>query len=86
MIAGTIRALDEKVLVAPYMVRGGTDAKYFMALSDNVYRFYMGRATPRSMSLAHGVDEHVFIDDYLDGIRFYYLMLKQSAAGGFWAK
>ena len=83
MIAGTIRALDDSVLVAPYMVRGGTDAKYFMALSDNVYRFYMGRATPKSMHLAHGIDEHVRIEDYLDGVRFYYLMIRQSAAGGF---
>ena len=78
MIAGTIRALDESIIVAPYMVRGGTDAKYFMDLSPNVYRFYMGRATPQSMRLVHGIDEHIWIKDYLEGVRFYYLVLRQA--------
>lgn len=83
MIAGTIRALDENIIVAPYMVRGGTDAKYFMPLTPNVYRFYMGRATPKSMHLAHGIDEHIWVKDYLEGVRFFYLMLNQAGRGDF---
>ena len=79
MLAGSIRAMDEGIIVVPYMVRGGTDAKWFNPLSRHVYRFNMGKATPETMRLAHGINEHVSIEDYLLGVRFFYLMLKQSA-------
>lgn len=82
LIASTIRALDPDVIVTPYMVRGGTDAKWFMPLSPHVYRFYMGRATPATMHRVHGIDEHVRIEHYLEGVRFYYLMLVQAGELG----
>ena len=78
LIARTIRAFDNEILVAPYMVRGGTDAKYFYALSPNVYRFVMVRANAKTIKLAHGIDEHVPVSDYLNAIRFYYHMISQS--------
>jgi len=78
LIARTIRGMDENILVAPYMVRGGTDAKYFYALSPNVYRFMMLRFNPDSMRYIHGIDEHVAVEDYLESIRYYYHLLRQS--------
>jgi carboxypeptidase PM20D1 len=78
LIAGTIRGMDENILVAPYMVRGGTDAKYFYGLSPNVYRFLMVNVSPDTMKFVHGIDERVEVEDYLQAIRFYYHLIRQS--------
>ena len=80
IIAATIRGLDDNILVAPYMVQGGTDAKHFYPLSQNVYRFLMFKATPKTLKYAHGIDEQVPVADYLQAIRFYYHLVRQSTA------
>jgi len=79
LIASTIRAMSDNTLVAPYMLQGGTDAKYFYPLSDNVYRFLMFKATPETLKYAHGIDEQVPVEEYLQAIRFYYHLIRQSA-------
>jgi carboxypeptidase PM20D1 len=80
LIASTIRALQPETLVAPYMVRGGTDAKYFYSVSDNVYRFAMINVTPETVRYVHGIDERMPVADYLMAIRFYYNLLRQAVA------
>ena len=80
LIAGTIRGMDDNILVAPYMVRGGTDAKFFYPLSSNVYRFLMIKVDPKTMKYVHGIDEHVAVEEYLRAIRFYYHLVRQSMA------
>jgi carboxypeptidase PM20D1 len=81
LIARTIRGMDDDILVAPYMVRGGTDAKYFYELSPNVYRFMMIRVDPDTIRQIHGIDERVAIADFLEAIRFYYNLIRQSMTG-----
>ncbi len=80
LIASTIRAFQPDGLVAPYMVRGGTDAKYFYSVSDNVYRFAMIHVTPETVRYVHGIDERIPVEDYLLAIRFYYNLLRQGVA------
>jgi carboxypeptidase PM20D1 len=82
LISKTIRGMDENILVAPYMVRGGTDSKYFYAVSPNVYRFMMIRVDPETIKYVHGIDEHVAVEDYLEAIRFYYHLVRQSMGAG----
>jgi carboxypeptidase PM20D1 len=79
LIASTIRGMDENILVTPYMVRGGTDAKYFYDLSPNVYRFMMLRIDHETVKYIHGIDEHVAIDAYLEAVRFYYQLMRRTA-------
>jgi carboxypeptidase PM20D1 len=80
IVAGAVRAMDEEVLVAPYMVRGGTDARYFHALSPHVYRFLPVRIDPDTMQQVHGIDERVAVEDYLQAIRYYYHVMRQAGA------
>ena len=80
IVAGTIRAMDETALVAPYMVRGGTDAKYFYGLSPNVYRFLPVDVNAETIKYVHGIDEHLPVEDYLQAIRYYYNVIRQSVA------
>lgn len=79
LIASTIRGMGNETVVAPYMLQGGTDAKYFYPLSANVYRFLMFRATPETLQYAHGINEQIPVDEYLQAIRFYYHLIRRSA-------
>jgi len=81
ILARAIRALDANALVAPYMVRGGTDARYFYTLSANVYRFLAVRVDPDTIKYVHGIDERIAIDEYLQAIRFYANVMRQASAG-----
>jgi carboxypeptidase PM20D1 len=62
---------DKTMIVTPYLVVGGTDAKHYSELSDNIYRFAFNRFKPESLGQMHGINEHIRIDDYLDTIKFF---------------
>jgi carboxypeptidase PM20D1 len=79
IIARSIRAMDNDALVAPYMVRGGTDAKYFYPLSSDVYRFLPISVDAETVKYVHGIDEHVSVAEFLEAIRFYYHVIRQAA-------
>ena len=80
IVTSTIRAMDASALVAPYMVRAGTDAKYFYGLSPNVYRFLPVTVDADTVKYIHGIDERVAVADYLEAIRFYFHVIRQAAA------
>lgn len=75
LIEKNIRVLDDNVLVAPYLVMGGTDSKHFYGLSDNVYRFMMVRLDETSLKRFHGVNEQIPVQDYIAAVEFFYSML-----------
>jgi len=81
IIARNVRAMDGSALVAPYMVRGGTDARFFYALSPNVYRFMPIPVDADTVRHVHGIDEHVSAEDYLEAVRFYYNVIREAVAG-----
>ncbi|MEW6983895.1 M20 family peptidase [Colwelliaceae bacterium 6471] len=62
---------DESMIVTPYLVVGGTDAKHYSGLSENIYRFAFNRFKPETLKQMHGINEHIKIDDYLGTIRFF---------------
>jgi len=71
---------NPELVVTPYIVVGGTDAKHYTGMSDSIYRFAYNRFTPESLKLMHGINEHVSIPEYLDNIRFFYCLIKNSDA------
>lgn len=77
LIAQSIRDLDSEVLVAPYLVQGGTDSKYFYQVSDNVYRFLPMRVNADSLKRLHGIDEQITQSDYIDTIKFYWRVISK---------
>jgi len=72
LIEQTIREFAGDALVAPYLVMGGTDSKYFYPLTDSVYRFLMIRLGPSTMNIVHGIDERISIDNYVMGIQYFH--------------
>ena len=73
----TIRSVFPESVVVPGLIGGGTDARYFYDLSDDVYRFYPIRATPKSMTMFHGIDEKISKDNYKEMIVFSYNLIKR---------
>ncbi|HEX6160483.1 MAG TPA: M20 family peptidase [Thermoanaerobaculia bacterium] len=67
----TIGQIAPDVVVAPYLVVGATDARYYQPLSPNVYRFIPIRIRPGDLERVHGTNERVAIDDFITAIRFY---------------
>lgn len=78
LLSRTIREVYPDVVVAPNLVLGGTDARYFHALSDSVYRFGPLRLDPEDLKRAHGTNERVGVADYLDSVRFYVRLLQNA--------
>lgn len=75
LLSRTIREIHPDVVVAPNLVLGGTDARYFHKLSDSVYRFGPLRLTSEDLKRPHGTNERLGTADYLDSIRFYVRLL-----------
>jgi carboxypeptidase PM20D1 len=73
----TIRDMYPNSVVVPGLVGGGTDARYFYEISDDVYRFYPIRLDPTSMSRFHGIDEKISKDNYKEIIKFCYHLIKK---------
>jgi len=73
----TIRSMFPNSIVVPGLVGGGTDARYFYEISDDVYRFYPIRVQPESMTRLHGIDEKISKDNYKEIIEFSYHLIKK---------
>jgi carboxypeptidase PM20D1 len=73
----TIRDMYPNSVVVPGLVGGGTDARYFYEVSDDVYRFYPIRIGPDSMTRFHGIDEKISKDNYKEIIEFSYHLIKK---------
>ncbi|CAN6609294.1 carboxypeptidase S [Trichomonascus vanleenenianus] len=62
------------LVVAPFLMTGNTDTRYFWNLSKNIYRF-----TPQRIEDDpgfHTVNEHISIEAHLETVAFYYLYLQ----------
>lgn len=73
LIASTIRAMTpgEPVPVLPYLVMGGTDAKYWNEHSDKVFRFLAIPLADGDVARVHGVNERVRVQDYAIAVGFF---------------
>lgn len=76
ILAKTIRNQNPEALVVPGLVGGGTDARNFYQISDEVYRFYPMRINAESMTRFHGIDEKISKENYKEIIEFSYHLIK----------
>lgn len=79
LLAGTIRQVFPGAVVAPHLIPGGTDARHFRRLAENVYGFMPAQLDAGALKRMHGRDEHVPTDAFLDGIRFYAQLVRNAA-------
>jgi carboxypeptidase PM20D1 len=78
LIAATIRAMapGENLPVLPYLVMGGTDAKYWGAHSSSVFRFLAIPLGEGDVARVHGVNERVAVADYATSVGFFSRLLR----------
>ncbi|MCS5635586.1 MAG: M20 family peptidase [Myxococcota bacterium] len=81
-LATTIREVFPEVIVAPYLLLGGTDSRYFRDLCDCVYRFLPIALEPDGLRRAHGTNERIPLSGLENGARFYRRLIKNADAAG----
>ncbi len=67
---------DRDIVVAPYLVMGGTDSWYYAARSDNVFRFLPLLVTEDELGRVHGTDERVSVSGYSTAIKYVYQLIR----------
>jgi len=71
---GTIKQVfGEDYIVAPSLMTGNTDTKYYWDLSKNIYRFSPVREEGRAN--VHTVDERIGMKEHIEGVQFYVQMV-----------
>lgn len=71
LLEQAIREFDSEVLVAPYLVQGGTDSKNFNPVSDAIYRFLMVRIDDELSHTFDGIDERIRKQDYIETVPYF---------------
>ena len=74
----TIHEIFPGAIVTPYLVVGGTDARFYARLSSSVFRFTPMRLGPGDMARFHGTDERLAVESYADAVRFYVRLLENT--------
>lgn len=71
LIEASISELFPDAVPAPYVMMAATDARHFTTICERVYRFAPFRMTKAQRQAIHSYDEHLGIDAFLDGVRWY---------------
>jgi len=79
LLQRTFRQVAPGVIVTPWLVVGGTDARHFDALTPNVFRTGALGLGPADLGRIHGTNERVAIADYARNITFYIQLMRNSA-------
>jgi carboxypeptidase PM20D1 len=74
----TVAEVFPDVLFAPYLTVGGTDARHYASVSDNLYRFLPIVADEGDRARVHGTNERIATDDYARAIAFMARLLQNS--------
>lgn len=74
----TIKQIFPHVVVAPNLVIGATDSRYYYPLSNDVYRFTPFYLNNDNISTFHGINERISIEDFENAIRFYVQLIKNA--------
>lgn len=77
LISETIRGMapGEQLPVLPYLVMGGTDAKFWGAHTDRAFRFLAVPLGDGDLARVHGVNERIAVSGYATSVSFFARLL-----------
>jgi len=81
LLERTIREIYPGVVVAPSLVTGATDSRYYAPLSRNVFRFSPIALGREDLRRVHGTDERIAVAEYARCVRFFWQLIRNSAEG-----
>jgi len=73
---------EPPLVVVPYLVVGGTDAKYYSGRSPNVFRFLPVDFGDAGLGAIHGTDERIAASDFADAVRFFQRLVRNAETLG----
>jgi carboxypeptidase PM20D1 len=56
----------------------GSDAKHYDSISKNTYRFLPVQITSQDLNRMHGTNENISKDNFINAIKFYAEIIKES--------
>lgn len=65
------KSMDPKAIVAPYLVMGGTDARQYEDVCDNIYRYSPFLMNTGLLLTTHGTNERIPLSSLEDGVAFF---------------
>jgi carboxypeptidase PM20D1 len=69
---------DPGLIVTPYLVSGGTDARNWSDVSSQTFRFLAAPMTDDALKRAHGTNERLETAGYLTAVRFFDRLLRNT--------
>ncbi|MCM3693551.1 M20 family peptidase [Neobacillus niacini] len=72
------RNVYNNAVIAPYLMFAGSDAKHYDSISKNTYRFLPVQITSEDLNRMHGTNEHISKDNFINAIKFYAEIIKNS--------
>jgi carboxypeptidase PM20D1 len=78
IVQRTVQQVFPDVLMAPALVIAATDARHYVGVADQVYRFLPTRLTATDLPRMHGVDERLAIENYEEIIQFYVQLFRNG--------
>ncbi len=67
----SIHEIFPDVLIAPGLVLGATDCRYYQPLTQNAYRFSPMWVHPEDLNRVHGTNERINLTNFCDSVIFY---------------
>jgi len=77
LIEATIADVFPDAVPTPYVMMAATDSRFFTRICPRVYRFAPFRMTKAQRESIHSYDEHVGIEAFLDGVRWYRRLIER---------
>eukprot|EP00057_Strongylocentrotus_purpuratus_P011124 XP_011665598.1 PREDICTED: probable carboxypeptidase PM20D1 [Strongylocentrotus purpuratus] len=79
VISHSMRQVFPSVLVAPGVMIGNTDTRYYWNLTKNIYRFTPTIAmSPEDLKRFHGVNERISVSNYEKVVNFFYHVMQNA--------
>jgi carboxypeptidase PM20D1 len=67
-----------EAVVAPYLVLGATDARFYREVCDNMFRFMPVRMKDEDIARLHGTNERVSAEGFKSFVRFYATVIQET--------
>jgi carboxypeptidase PM20D1 len=77
LLEETITEVFPDAVAAPYVMMAATDARNFTSICDRVYRFAPFRMTKAQRQAIHSYDEHLGVDAFVEGVRWYQRLIER---------
>jgi carboxypeptidase PM20D1 len=77
LIESTITEVFPDAIPAPYVMMAATDSRFFTEICSRVYRFAPFRMTKAQRESIHSYDEHLGVDAFVDGVRWYQRLIER---------